>query len=496
MNNKLKKVYDVFLSGQSLNLPNLWSMGLRNEDLRLFVQKGYISKTGLANYTLNDPDFIFEYGCILTENKDYYRAKKCFLKCLEMNPFHEGAITRMILDLIALDRYDEILPLLSRLAVSKEDRVRANYNFFLFLLSYAIELPYEYRTIVKNMQIDDILLPNDSQNKETEESNEIRRLAFAQDFYTAVVNFSNEIEGKYLPAEGAIIIDLLIRARKNKKESFHRLINALRTFNIRIARNLLAKEESVHNLTNSKKMLLLLCNDIISMQETQVPSAPIAGESEDIFRLVCLKQYEKALHNSLIFYQDDLAKPQTEELNRLLASASRLQRDLTAQSKRMGNTRGSFDDIKESILKSLQAEDWPLAFELVRIHLASRGHEKYSYIVENLIRLSYILKSPSVMSPLATMNQIVAGDYRIDSYHYIELIDDCLKENRISEAKIYFETLSRALLEGHTDLPPEELHDIFSSLRCRLKTKSSADCPKTLTNRPIDNSRTKPKIAI
>lgn len=462
---KMSRLYDFLIENKQISIVNLFRCHFSMKEIQEFVSSGVLSRDNMFMFDFHDAEGIFSYGKEMTYAKNYYKAKRCFEICLKIDPDHPEANKRLFLDCITLRQFDRALKYLTPLEKAPDLKIRRDYNFYLFLLSFLTRLPAKEAGIVAKMQLDDILLyKNDSSYGDINSQNDIRQKVFEQDFYLAMCNVTESYKDQYLETDKTICLDLIAEARKKKRKMFYELISLLDNEEYHLAAELLKKESASHPLSDSKKMFLLITMAIDYMETTGKAPIPVEAEATDCLGLIYLKQFDKA-HRMIVNrpFQKE-SSIQDRQLALCLKKAAVLQASLLP--KRDANL-----EILTSIQKSIESGLTDSAKGVSHIYLSSIQKDDYCYLIDGLVDLMYDTNGEASIV-METLAELAAGNFYFDACKCIYEIDCLIGMNCFGRARRYINILKGALSNGHVDIPANEIEDMLGNLNTLLQSKS------------------------
>ena len=143
-------LYDLVINDVDLTTTELKNRGFTSKNLTSLVNEGKLERYKRGYYLFNDLNGLYKYAELLYKEKNYIKAKLCFLKCLEIDAQYIKAIEKLFYLELKAKSYDVAFKYLDML-YHKDPNNRKIYNTYLFLFNYILDLPQEYRDMAKSL---------------------------------------------------------------------------------------------------------------------------------------------------------------------------------------------------------------------------------------------------------------------------------------------------------------------------------------------------------
>ena len=137
----VNNLFEGILQGDELTTKKLKSYGFKAHDLTYFVKTEKLTRVKRGHY-------------ILTNRKDleHYQEKNAEL----------FDVKELILDSLVDNNWENVLKLIPRLLLEKDEELRADNLFIIFLLGLTGQVPASYLEVVNKLKYIDMRVPHDS----------------------------------------------------------------------------------------------------------------------------------------------------------------------------------------------------------------------------------------------------------------------------------------------------------------------------------------------
>ncbi len=317
----LLAIYDLLLTGKELSKKTLKSAKLDSSRVEALQKAGLLLEEN-GTYTVTEFRTLYIYANSLIKKGDLDRAKAYFELCYRLDV--NRTILLPVLENLLLERYALALKHLEFLKTAEGTSYTRDYDFYLYVLSFLMELPSDLVKRTKKLDTEDILVQNDNA-PHTEMTNRIRTLIFEQKFKKAV-SLTNETFEEEIPRELAILrraSSLIAVEQDDFKES---LIYNIERKNITRVAALIQRESTRHKLKKMYIYYLLIARDILDMYMTRVIPPCTFPKSDNIYELIKTKNYDIALLRNLELAEKRQIPIQKNHLGILLSIAADMMR--------------------------------------------------------------------------------------------------------------------------------------------------------------------------
>ena len=298
---KLNKLLTMVVNERPLITKKLKEEGNFNaKNIHAFVEEGYLRRTKLGHYVFCNAEALVAKGIELTFNNELQLAEQYFKKAYETNQKNSSVVFSYFLFCLFTQKYDIALSLYNKLMAIDAISHGYDYNYYLYLISSIIELPYEYKVLVRNMTLKNIEIP---ENSEQRDYNESRKQAFLKKFGIAEGELNIVFKDcKTIPFQIFVTKELYKRARllndkrvKNVINERANLASLLRDKKYAEAIELLQEKEKTRTISHSERHLIIVLNDLEFIEKTRAIPKPNLTKPTSIFEAIENEDYFGAL---------------------------------------------------------------------------------------------------------------------------------------------------------------------------------------------------------
>lgn len=323
----MERLYEVFIRYDELKTKLLLENGINRNTINKYLRLGILERVSLGHYKFCDSEGLYSYGLILKQNNRVDDAKKCYLKCLELDCNHMESLLQILIICFKRHEYEEILGYLEKFSglLNKEDE-----NYLIYLLQNLTEIPDEYKDNMHNLSFRDIKASEDNiQITNVFKENKVRSANFKGRFSEALLlhnQMTNE-NGKQTPFDymHKLIFNNL-KKQKIKKDAI--VLRYIKTENY---------DELIDFLRNKKitrmeyyiRKLALVIKEINTSKE--IPKTKITS-ANTIFEAIDGANYGLAHAMAIKFCEN--AGIEDNPLNILLDKIANLIRELSGKEKK------------------------------------------------------------------------------------------------------------------------------------------------------------------
>lgn len=288
--NNLINLYEGVIKEDPLTTKQLQNYGFKKNDLTNLVNKNILERYKRGRYIFNDLQGLYDYGNTLVSKRYYNKAKLCFLRCLEINAQNLDVYKRLFYLELKTKNFKEAFNYFDFIYY-RDINNRKIYNTYLLLFSYILDLPQEYKDIVKKLKLNDLDI---NINDDTFKSIIIEDI-INQKFYSAIINLQllhDNDKLVYTPE----LVNLLYKAKKRQTATHTKISELVIDRNYEELIFLLDEEAKMHELNLSSKYYLLIAKEIINIRTTGKTPKKEEGYSSDLKSALLLHDYEEALN--------------------------------------------------------------------------------------------------------------------------------------------------------------------------------------------------------
>lgn len=438
-NLKINKLYDEMIKVDEISTKEIKNLDFNGNDISELVDTGIITRVRRGYYIIGDVSKLYGYGRLLIELKRREDAMLCFEKCFQIDNTNVDVAHQLFINSVKINDCDKAIVYFDVLYQSDPNSKR--YLFYLYLLSFIVDLPDKYKDIVSNITYDDLKYEEDSPKNKYQ--NYIIGLVMNGKLPYAFSKKNNIIY--FEDYADRIMLKEATANYAKYKASLEALIRDAKYVD---AINLLKKENEVRNLSIYNSYLMYLMEDILSIQETsKVKDVVVVEHTINMFNAINNNNYELALELCIEHNEKINLKNEDNMMFILLSRIVELKKQYVTTEDVVvleevineevipGKEVIPFSDIVSSLVNNDINFNNVLYDYLDGINLV--GY--YDFIIK-LIELANI-DGKGYTGVLIVLTQIVNGSYVFDSNYYIRLFYESIGSNELDKANIYLDIL-------------------------------------------------------
>ena len=499
----LSMLYNDVIAGDELSTKILNRYGFTSKDLNDLIKDGTIKRVKRGIYEINSVEKLFNYGTSLRINKEYEKANLCFEKCFELDPNNYEIYTQLFLNAVACRNYDRIYSLYDHVYSLNNPKYIADYDYYLYLLSFIIDLPDKYKQYIKYIDMEYIRVQEDDDRYADVETYNKSRIASLNKKFVYAMKLLNEANhvGRSYDEKSSIeyyIVKTLLQFVINYEEKCKiALVNFIQEKKYEKGIEFLIKKQSKHVLSRQDEYTLKLLKDYISIKDSQeIPFNKKLNDNETVYGAIDNRNYKLALeicNNYDVEYNiDKNTNPLTVIVNHICMLINELENgnnddkeekiteeyeinqttEIKTQPKN-NNISGSFS----SIISNLMNKNLDGAFVELNKYMNSINCVKYEFLIINLIKLSLLENDIAFTKPMLALTMVSRNDYTFDISLYIQEFYINLSQNKFEEARIYLDIISKGNQLGQDCILTDGLKEVLEQAE-----KSVGYIPKTNLN--------------
>lgn len=484
----LNSMYDKFIDSKELTTKELVELGFNNHDIAKLVEEGKIRRVRRGYYDLVECDGLFKYANVLFSKRVFNveRGKKALERCLEIDPTNGSVHTRLFNSALYSRDYDKVFEHFQVLDNKDKENYKKDLNLWLYLLSFITDVPEEYLSRVKNMQVSDVLtLSTDERYADKLNQNLFRNSVIGNRLGEAEAVFSNSVEAKeknkkiYTLITEKLLKDAIVCNSKKHDLIYTLIIKGY----YHDAKSILEKESELHGLAGTDQFMLTIINDMIGLiEDGEIPCIEERKDKElgtyidDVIRR---HDYRRALElynnycvgdnslnskylgimleriNAEIYKAELVSEYDNKEYT--LEEMLPLEENVVVLENKTGeNINNSiFVDITNSLLN----QDIDKAFELIDKYLNDIGKSQYKGYIIDLIKLGLLDKDKAFIDAMSQLSAIGRDKEIFDVSVYIQDFYFSLVNKDFKKAEIYLDILSMSKVLGNIDINISDMRE-------------------------------------
>lgn len=419
-----KKLYDkVINEGIALTTKELKLLGYNARTINKLIDLEMINRVKRGHYKFINVKALFDYGYnSLRGDKELYR--RCLLRCLEIEQNNQLVVYSLFYLEVYAGDYEKAVEYLRILIDGNNKNFQKDYNCYLFLLSFLVDLPEEYQKLVDKMEVQDLLVDgNDKRYKDKKKMNEIRTAIFSGKWAYASKNL-------YVIKTGLavdFVINRLLRVIQVRLNDTLR--NLWRCGKYQEFIELLKLKQDRYSLGRLEYTYLYLAKAYVDIMETKVIPRKKEVENGTIFDYINANDFDKALEIETS-QNGNVLSMLLKDICNLIKSMQKSENNVAVQA-----------DLFTSLFKALLNGNMILAKRILKRYLQDIHKEEYWAFVFNHIKLCQLEEDFSFVKPMSLLVQLKNNTFSEDLKYYEDLLQDYMKENNEDAVKLVTEMI-------------------------------------------------------
>lgn len=449
-------IYDKFIDKKELTTKELLELGLNSHDLTNLVSEGKIRRVRRGFYDLEKCDGLFNYANILASKKykNYERFHQALNRCLEIEPNNGKVHTRLLLDSLHKNNFEQAVESIRILSNSSNDAYKRDANLWLFMLSFVTELPDDLKKKVSSLKLEDVLTREDDLRYDDKLSqNKIRSNIFNYKFSYASDDL-NELNIKKKPIYFLITEKLLSMVKYYDMRNQQNISNLLIDGKYEEVRDLLIKDRDLHGLSVTNKEILIILEDLIGViNDKKIPEVENMPDSDYLYVEIQKHNYERALQ----LYRDFPVKNVSCGVKSVGLLLERINEEINKLNKEEVRTLSVGSDIFVNITNALQSGDVDKAFLLLDQYLESIDKKQYKNYIANLIKLDVLNGDKGFVESMHELSCVGREKELFDVALYIQDFYFNLVNKNFMKAAVYLNLISMSKSLGGVEVEVSQM---------------------------------------
>lgn len=441
----IDKLCELVINGEELTTKKLNENGFSSKNITELIEKGYLIRIKRGYYNFYEINSLILYGKRLLKNNRYSSALECFETCYGIDPNNKDVNMQLFLCNILIKNYIKALKYLENLYVNNQLMV-VDYNFYIFLLNFVIELPNMYREYAKNLGFDDLMIDyNEKFDNKFFLQNKVRLSVFNQRFILALKQYNEFTKDKTkLEAPEIIIKKILRQLIEIQIISKEKILGLIKNKKYEEVKNYLNNLQTRYNLSISDKYILILIDTLLDIKTKKNIFISQVFTAKNVFEAIDGKNYKLALS----FCEEYNTKNTFENCLKILLL------DIEEEINNIKNKKIVKDDIQlaikekkisvDDIINNFKKNEVNDAIDLLKNFLESINKSQYIFLVLSLIKISILGKDNTFIKPINLLMLLSKDEFKFDINEYISEFYKCIEKNNLELAKIYMEIISNS----------------------------------------------------
>lgn len=463
-----ERIYHAIIHNGQLTTKILHECGFSDNRIRTLLKEKVLIRVKIGHYELWSTGALYLYSVEALKRGNIEEALLCYeyyYRTASYSPIANFAKFASSIIRGNFDNLEQYMDGFMRPSISQNPN--KDYNFFIFLLSHSIDLREDYKIVARSIDYDNIAL---SQNRSDKSTSPLRiAIYYNQDFHYAKrllnekgLNSLNDILTLHLIERAIQKVGIL-------EKQIHKLIDD-KDYEGLVA--LLKDEEERHKLRVPWRIMYSISKDILEMQETGIPSTPLCEKTNDLFRLVQLKDYEQAQKKNKCFTNFKKLVLEQKEIEELLNAAIDCRKKLTLNGSNIQptvQTPPPLENIPISeMINAFKMDQKEEGFQLLRSIIYLRGLNEYDYLLIGQTEICIHEKDMAFIKPLFTLSTLTRGSFIFDLDHYVQEFYYFLESRRFASASSCLNIIRVANRRGHLNMSKIETANLLITLSTRL----------------------------
>lgn len=447
-------MYDRFIDNSILNTQDLLNLGFNKNDLTRLVADGKLVRSKKGQYMLANAEGLFNYAKILFSKRyrNLDRANLCLKRCLEIEPDNGSIHTRMFLDSIVREDWEQVFKSFDVIDKVDNEFYASDRNLWLYLLSFITEIPEKYRKRVSEIGFSDIeILEDDLRYQSRVFYNSIRQDIMRHRFRDALIvseKYTREEERKI----NVIITEKLLKAVVKANVSDHDyLFGLISDGNYEEVLTLLEGAKQLHGINQADEQFLIVIRDLITMmKEGKLPNIDHSIMSSSFNDALLARDYDKVIEiyncsrnrknsKSSIAMGVLLDKFKEEKEKNYDSVVEVVNVDDGKKSSEVDRVSGQ---LFTAITTCLMNQDIDGAYEYVDKYFSHVKKEQYKEYINDLIKLCVLNGGDDFSEVMYVLSDISHDEFEFNIAAYIQDFYYYLPRKDFYRAAIYLDILS------------------------------------------------------
>ena len=431
MNQKLNKIYELALENDLIPTKLFSENKIFYADIQILIARNIIKKTKRGYYELVDYSKFYDIALNNLKAGYYDEAKKYFIACYN----HNVEIASVSYYLMGLNIIDHDISNAFKYFKSYYDNNELNYNcnLYLYLLYHFYKLPNNYLLCASTIKLNDILIPNPSNDPEINSQNDIRC-----NIYYGKLNmelYSNSFENVIFKE----IFNIIYNYQKDSRFDILKLINSKKYEELYTYLEEYSKYyKTTKSIKYSKKLVMVLL-DIQKTKKVPEPEYYVDINISSVFEAIDIANYDLALNKEL-----EKIKESNYDMNNdyiyLLLKAIVQEKDNIEKN----NIINASNLLLEKIINDLKNNNLDEALANLRIYLKNANKLDYEFLIIDLLKISILSQDLSFNKAVTTLEELQAGTFNYDLSSYILNFYNYLSIGEFNLARLYLDIISNS----------------------------------------------------
>lgn len=167
------------LKSREISRQAILDCGFKKDDIKVLIDRGIIERVRRGIYQViskkqeESIEGKFKRCLNLLENASIEEAKELFLECLNDNSKYMDELFKLVLESFQNKNYEKVFLYFELVLASNSDAHIREVKYYLCLLNYFTDIPFEYKKLIKDLKYEDVEIPKGSDIQSDGDGDEI-----------------------------------------------------------------------------------------------------------------------------------------------------------------------------------------------------------------------------------------------------------------------------------------------------------------------------------
>ena len=506
-NERLFKLYEAMMNSEEfISTKEIKELGFTQAEIAKMVEEETLIRVKRGFYNFGNVNSLFMYGKSLIDSKQRSSAIKVFEKCFSLDKTNIYAAYQLFINSVKVKDYDNVLKYFD--VLYEHDPENKRYLYYLYILSYIIELPQYYKDIVKNLSYKEMTIYE--HDEYTQLINNTISLVMNSKISHAYRTRSDYHSNHPSSFEDYAEITLLKEATYmygRKKKLIQEAVEEDRFDDVH---ELFGQMSSVRELPIFYKYMAYLVDDIIHMINFKEVSE-VANNSQGSNVFAAIDNYDYDLALELARERDKNSGFENKSIMVLL-----LEKVVAKKKELLGEkVETSVEEVVEETIEEVAVQREEVIDQCIQLsmfesefnhlglimllkenkleefeqylinYLHATKNDHYYKFIMYLIKICKIEEDYNYINVLAIITQITACRYEFSSIEYVTKYYEELTKGNFDKAKIYVKILSEFNALDEDTL--SDLYELIGTSKARYNEKVVVQPVQEVVEEKVEN---------
>lgn len=463
----IQRLYDKIDFRKEISAEELQKLGFSSSDISVLVLSGKIKSKLNGKYIICDVEEIYTHGVKAIRDHDYPLAYASFRKCLEFDPTHYNSLLQIIINYIKEGKYDFALAQIELIMRIDGGRHVKDGNLYLLLLSYIIELPFNHVETIMHLSISDLSMSSLQNILDLDKYRIVLEHSLGNRFSGALRQLNKlEFENNCETAQSILIKVLLRLANEKQKQNKGLVARLAKDEKYEEIIQFIERERQFHRESQVDRNTLQIAKAILDIESKHTIPTPTVHLSRSLGDALEGENYREALEHNEIYINKNKIPREGSIINILLKKIVGLinsMEDITL-----------LDQASIVLIRSynymLQGKE-DLSSSIIEEYFSKINKNFYTPLILSLTKWAILYKGFDRLREIYL--SIINGNFEIDLNYFIENFYLMLQDDKIKDARMWFNIIYESCLLGKECEQLGDLEDLlYKSERLMDKGKN------------------------